>query len=169
MICAGGTRDACKGDSGGPLTCAAGTEAEGTFQHYLCGIVSWGQDCENRKTSQFPGLYMDVRKYNEWVTRQMGKVNAPYPCDTCRHILNTSPSLLLQLWRFLERSCCRLLMCHSEQSGKKHMTVQIWFSPMDQHSILIASLNSFSVVLLIFSKVSHVEWPQILVTCASLN
>ena len=46
MICAGGVRDACKGDSGGPLTCLKKFK-NGEQHRYLCGIVSWGVGCAN--------------------------------------------------------------------------------------------------------------------------
>ena len=65
MICAGGKRDACKGDSGGPLTCAKnGTDGQ---QRYLCGIVSWGVDCTDISNRQYPSVYTDVSKYGKWV------------------------------------------------------------------------------------------------------
>ena len=62
MLCAGGRiRDACKGDSGGPLTC---TNSQNN-QTYLCGIVSWGDvKCRARG---LPGVYTDVAKYFQWI------------------------------------------------------------------------------------------------------
>jgi trypsin len=53
-ICAGyasGGRDACSGDSGGPLLDASGT---------LQGIVSWGFSCALPET---PGVYTRVSNY----------------------------------------------------------------------------------------------------------
>lgn len=64
MICAGvegGHKDACNGDSGGPLTCHDATSGE----KYLCGIVSFGSPCENNHES--PGVCTDVRKYHDWI------------------------------------------------------------------------------------------------------
>ncbi|XP_042856592.1 serine proteinase stubble-like [Penaeus japonicus] len=58
MICAGvasGGRDACKGDSGGPLTVQ---EADG--RHVLAGVVSWGDGCG--KPGVF-GVYAEVQDY----------------------------------------------------------------------------------------------------------
>ena len=65
MIFAGGYEDACKGDSGGPLTCWKGQE------RYLCGIVSWGTDCAHKDNKYYPSVYTDVRKYGRWVAAQL--------------------------------------------------------------------------------------------------
>ncbi|XP_068455126.1 trypsin [Clinocottus analis] len=57
MICAGhraGGRDACKGDSGGPLACRGG----------VYGVVSWGNGCGD---PQFPGVYASVSKFRRWI------------------------------------------------------------------------------------------------------
>ena len=66
MLCAGGKkRDACEGDSGGPLTCKQIQSNE----TYLCGIVSWGV---NRCGSHgWPGVYTDVSKYYTWIRKYM--------------------------------------------------------------------------------------------------
>ena len=70
MICAGGRRDACDGDSGGPLTCMNKLPGR-PVQHYLCGIVSWGAHCLTRSKRFAPGVYTDIRKYAEWTGKQM--------------------------------------------------------------------------------------------------
>ncbi|NXT92741.1 GRAA protein, partial [Anhinga rufa] len=62
MLCAGGTqiffrRDACKGDSGGPLICA------GRYS----GIVSFGKKCQRRGRGM-PGVYTRLtEKYIAWI------------------------------------------------------------------------------------------------------
>ena len=65
MICAGGKRDVCEGDSGGPLTCMTKSS-----ELYLCGITSWGN---TRCDKQFlaPGLYTDVSRYHHWITNHI--------------------------------------------------------------------------------------------------
>ena len=68
MICAGGGRDACHGDSGGPLTCVRNV-THGQQERHLCGIVSWGIDCYDKNNQYFPGVYTDVTKYQEWIQR----------------------------------------------------------------------------------------------------
>ncbi|XP_008851827.1 coagulation factor XI isoform X1 [Nannospalax galili] len=61
MICAGykeGGKDACKGDSGGPLSC------KHNEVWHLVGITSWGEGCGQKER---PGIYTNVVKYVDWI------------------------------------------------------------------------------------------------------
>ncbi|XP_077014843.1 coagulation factor VII [Tamandua tetradactyla] len=63
MFCAGyldGTKDACKGDSGGPHV----TKYQDTW--YLTGIVSWGEGCA---AVGHVGVYTRVSQYTDWLNR----------------------------------------------------------------------------------------------------
>uniref|UniRef100_A0A8C8S1R9 Coagulation factor VII n=1 Tax=Pelusios castaneus TaxID=367368 RepID=A0A8C8S1R9_9SAUR len=65
MFCAGdlhGTKDSCKGDSGGPHA----TQYKNTW--FLTGIVSWGKGCAIKGTY---GVYTRVSKYLEWLNSHM--------------------------------------------------------------------------------------------------
>nr|XP_033798801.1 transmembrane protease serine 7 [Geotrypetes seraphini] len=67
MICAGlisGKRDACKGDSGGPLSCQR--KVDGKW--YLAGIVSWGYGCGR---PNFPGVYSSVSNFASWIHKHL--------------------------------------------------------------------------------------------------
>ncbi|KAM6900144.1 transmembrane protease serine 7 [Xenentodon cancila] len=63
MLCAGvpsGEQDACRGDSGGPLSC----QAPGGSRWFLIGIVSWGSGCGR---PNLPGVYTRVNKFTSWI------------------------------------------------------------------------------------------------------
>ncbi|KAK8740104.1 hypothetical protein OTU49_003035 [Cherax quadricarinatus] len=51
-------QDACKGDSGGPLSWSMGDH------YYLLGVVSFGVGCASE---QYPGVYTKVTNYLQWI------------------------------------------------------------------------------------------------------
>jgi trypsin len=55
-----GIKDACNGDSGGPLTVIN----ERTGETLLAGIVSWGDECAR---PNFPGVYSKILHVHEWI------------------------------------------------------------------------------------------------------
>jgi len=75
-ICAGGKegKDACHGDSGGPLS----YEDRNGF-HTLVGVVSWGDHCGKKN---FPTVYTRVAGYLDWIADQSNvKVQVQDPAN----------------------------------------------------------------------------------------
>ncbi|XP_033642026.1 mannan-binding lectin serine protease 1-like [Asterias rubens] len=67
MVCAGpreGGRDACKGDSGGPLMLRDAT----TNRYFSYGMVSWGDGCANE--GKF-GVYVRMENFVNWIQSQI--------------------------------------------------------------------------------------------------
>merc|ERR1712180_79556 len=74
MLCAGGlaNKDACGGDSGGPLT----VEMEG--KHSLAGVVSFGNGCG---TEGLYGVYAEVANYRDWIDSTIDTNGGGKFCD----------------------------------------------------------------------------------------
>ena len=75
MLCAGyeeGGKDACVGDSGGPLQCLT---PSGRWK--LAGVVSFGLGCGERKK---PGVYVNVAKVLGWIKRHVKGIYASITC-----------------------------------------------------------------------------------------
>lgn len=66
QLCAGGVggRDACQGNSGGPLVNSFVGTAKGRVQWYQEGIVSHGIRCG---LTGFPGIYTRISSYIPWI------------------------------------------------------------------------------------------------------
>ncbi|KAL8592667.1 hypothetical protein ACOMHN_037607 [Nucella lapillus] len=65
QVCAGfwrGGKDACDGDSGGPLLCPM--TREGVTRWYLVGVTSYGEGCGRRGKY---GIYTRVSSYMRWI------------------------------------------------------------------------------------------------------
>ncbi|XP_029834986.2 proclotting enzyme-like [Ixodes scapularis] len=70
-LCAGtsaGDRDACKGDSGGPLMLP---DEDQRFS--VIGVTSFGVQCGD---SDFPGVYTRVSRYLKWITSKLETLGA---------------------------------------------------------------------------------------------
>lgn len=63
-----GGKDACAGDSGGPMV----TKDEGADQWYLVGVVSWGEDCGKKDRY---GVYSYIYPNKDWIQRVTGVRN----------------------------------------------------------------------------------------------
>jgi secreted trypsin-like serine protease len=80
VICAARSgKDACEGDSGGPLMLRVSRgeeDSEARFEEVQIGIVSWGLGCAEEG---HPGVYTRVSAYLDWIRRAMAApANMPY-------------------------------------------------------------------------------------------
>ncbi|MDM7950369.1 serine protease [Hydrogenophaga sp.] len=75
VICAGAlNRDACRGDSGGPLYRRQGNSA------ILLGVVSFGDGCGR---ADKPGVYVAVHAYADWIAKHTACVPSTKPPFVC--------------------------------------------------------------------------------------
>ncbi|NWI12429.1 C1S protein, partial [Crypturellus soui] len=68
MICAGGGKDSCRGDSGGAYAIPDPLDES---RYYVAGLISWGPRCGTF------GLYTKVVRYLDWITETMSKHENP--------------------------------------------------------------------------------------------
>jgi secreted trypsin-like serine protease len=72
QICAGGEqgKDACRGDSGGPLM----TLNYGMPSFWMLnGLVSYGPNCLEKTDTPRPSVYVNVEKYMDWIESEIKK------------------------------------------------------------------------------------------------
>ena len=85
-FCAGwtdGTKDACIGDSGGPLICVNDEN-----EPVLYGITSWGIGCAS---DGFPGVYAKISAIIEWINQTVQS----HSSTTAPSVVTSNSSLLL--------------------------------------------------------------------------
>ncbi|CAF3476232.1 unnamed protein product [Adineta steineri] len=76
QICAGwsdGKKDACRGDSGGPLMLLSNN------RWYIVGIVSFGDGCSRANSG---GIYTRVSAYHKWIREIMSSSTVPMNCSS---------------------------------------------------------------------------------------
>ena len=76
-----GSRDACIGDSGGPLICLNSAK-----EPVLYGITSWGIGCA---TDGYPGVYAKVSAIIDWIKEITGHEEADV---TTNAVTTTTPT-----------------------------------------------------------------------------
>ncbi|CAF0928188.1 unnamed protein product [Rotaria sordida] len=76
QLCAGwsdGKKDACRGDSGGPLMLFSNN------RWYIIGIVSFGDGCSRANSG---GIYTRVSAYHKWILEIMSSSTIPLNCSS---------------------------------------------------------------------------------------
>ncbi len=94
MLCAGvlsGGKDACGGDSGGPLIYRYGDDI------YQVGIVSWGEGCAERNK---PGVFTRLVNYVDWIDQILTSLYVPEVADLGSPVVGASVAvgIVLKNW-----------------------------------------------------------------------
>ncbi|XP_077965725.1 serine protease 30-like [Styela clava] len=155
MICAGhkeGEKDACNGDSGGPLMC----QRKDSCQWYQAGIVSFGKGGCGLKGVY--GVYTSMKAHQRWIRRHIGEeaTNDICPENACQNLSDNDPkcsSMIERCTKFPDymktncaATCCRLKygtrpsQCQDEPTFQstcrkniKHCSSSIFSSFMKKH------------------------------------
>ncbi|XP_050349532.1 transmembrane protease serine 9-like [Nymphalis io] len=118
MMCAGfpetAHKDACTGDSGGPLI-----NENSEHAYDLIGIVSWGYGCARKG---YPGVYTRVTKYLDWI-----RDNTEDGCY-CLKMWNISAVLLLF-------ACCGTIAQCGEIVNIKKENLTIYEAPNSESKV----------------------------------
>lgn len=72
QLCAGyskGRKDACTGDSGGPLLCLSSRGLKNR-KWYVNGVTSYGEGCGQKRKF---GIYTDVGRFYRWIAKIISK------------------------------------------------------------------------------------------------
>ena len=98
MFCAGGELggdgimgglDTCSGDSGGPYLDYESSDDESS--PLQLGIVSWGVGCGR---DGYPGVYVELAAYSEWIIRTMDYVERLKPTLSCFSSTGLTPEIV---------------------------------------------------------------------------
>ena len=111
MLCAGyysGNKDACGGDSGGPLQCHA---PNGGWR--LIGVVSFGDMCGMAKK---PGIYTRVRAVLDWIKSHFEGIGPVYSLS--RHV-NRPVSAIHR------KNCSEHKSCNVSETGQNRVKVTV--------------------------------------------
>nr|XP_039257944.1 CLIP domain-containing serine protease 14D-like [Styela clava] len=155
MICAGhkeGEKDACNGDSGGPLMC----QRRDSCQWYQAGIVSFGKGGCGLKGVY--GVYTSMKAHQRWIRRHIGEeaTNDICPEKACQNLSDNDTkcsSMMERCTKFPDymktncaATCCRLKygtrpsQCQDEPTFQstcrkniKHCSSSIFSSFMKKH------------------------------------